>query len=461
MAVCVPARPLTWRPAVREAAPSYGTLTEEQVLLPRRDVEALSRGHIDSSLELDVGPEEVFSQGQARLELLAQNILLQTTLKPYRRALSVALAAPAEPSLARLDALQHELRQLLKKAEQSLSSGASGQPEALEALQRLASLATAKNSQEFLARASEVYNQPPQSAEDIYVARALIERPQEALELLGMRRFLARAVVPPSEPDLDFERTRLEKQIAFAQLVPQPHLFSSPAATFAQFRSRYRIAYLLHHDRYWQETLTIYARLLEIAPQVEALRRLNTLTELGPPLAEGAAAAFSQLLDESAGCPLTDRLEEELDDNAVCPSCGLSMDQEPPRQSFAEVLDRLQRGLRRQMARLSSTAVQQVLARSGDARVEQFLKVVQASQLVSLPELLDDSLLGFLRRFLVEARIQAVLQPIINRLEKGPPPREEEAEQVMHEVSRVLQRAFRAARRALPPPPDTDVPAPM
>jgi hypothetical protein len=104
------------------------------------------------------------------------------------------------------------------------------------------------------------------------------------------------------------------------------------------------------------------------------------------------------------------------------------------------------------MAHLSSTGVQQILAHCGDPRVEQFLKVAQASQLASLPEVLDEALLGFLRRFLVEARIQAVLQPIFDRLQTGPLPKDDEAEEVMREVARVLQRAFRAARRSLPAP---------
>ncbi len=103
------------------------------------------------------------------------------------------------------------------------------------------------------------------------------------------------------------------------------------------------------------------------------------------------------------------------------------------------------------MVRLSSNALQQVLRRSADPRIEQFLKMIQASQLSSLRNILDDELVGYLRRFLVESRIEEALQPILSQLQEGVPPKVEEAQTAMREVSQVLQRAFQAAQRALPP----------
>jgi hypothetical protein len=97
------------------------------------------------------------------------------------------------------------------------------------------------------------------------------------------------------------------------------------------------------------------------------------------------------------------------------------------------------------------SAVQQVLRNSNDARVDQFLKVVQASQLSSLSDILDDDLIGYLRRFLVESRIETALRPIFDQLQEGVTPKVDEAKTAMREVSQVLQRAFQAAQRALPP----------
>ena len=121
------------------------------------------------------------------------------------------------------------------------------------------------------------------------------------------------------------------------------------------------------------------------------------------------------------------------------------------KEQVDDVLSHIDRACHRQMARLSSSAVQQMLCNSNDARVDQFLKVVQASQLSSLSDILDDDLIGYLRRFLVEGRIETALRPIFDQLQEGVTPKVDEAKTAMREVSHILQRAFQAAQRALPP----------
>ena len=64
---------------------------------------------------------------------------------------------------------------------------------------------------------------------------------------------------------------------------------------------------------------------------------------------------------------------------------------------------------------------------------------------------LDDDLVGYLRRFLVESRIHDALEPILSRVQDGVPPNVDEAQSAMRDVTRVLQRAFQSAQRALPP----------
>ena len=326
--------------------------------------------------------------------------------------------------------------------------------------ERLQTIAGVNTSRELLSRILQTRPQLHDCAEDVYLARALLERADQVAELLGMRRFLSDATVPATHNDLALDRTIVQSQLRFAVLVAEPHRFPGTASSSADFRRRYQQTYRQHHDDYWLATLAIHSELMETGPRVEALRRLNTLSELGRPVGESATTIFSQILDETAGCSSIGRLEEDLGDAALCPACQLPLDRDPPNERTRDVLSRIDRSLRRQMAHLSSSALRQVLSRSGDPRVEQFLKVVQASQISSLAEVLDDSLLGFLRRFLIEPRISSALEPVLSRLEKGPPPREEAADQAMREVSRIIQRAARASRRTLPAPaPDLDTAA--
>ncbi|MEE8347084.1 MAG: DUF6079 family protein, partial [Dehalococcoidia bacterium] len=287
--------------------------------------------------------------------------------------------------------------------------------------------------------------------EDIYTLRAFRKSHEEAGELTAMRRFLEQAVIPVEEADLALDRSLVVEQLTFATLVAEPQRLPPAKAMLETFRKKYISTYRDHHTRYWGQMARLHARLREEQTQVEALQRLNTLAELGPPMGAGALTAYEQLVAETAGCPLITGVEEMLESDATCPACGLAMEKIAPCQRADEILQRIERACQRQMARLSSNAVQQVLHRSNDARVEQFLKMIQASQLSSLGDIIDDELLGYIRRFLVESRIQEALRPILDQLEKGASPKVDEARGTMREVSQVLQRAFQATQRALPP----------
>jgi hypothetical protein len=257
--------------------------------------------------------------------------------------------------------------------------------------------------------------------------------------------------VPPEEADLALDRSLLLEQLTFAALATEPDRLAPATAALARFRQRYVSLYRERHTIYWAEMARLHARLVVEHPHADALRRINTLAELGPPAGVGGLAAFHALLEETSGCPLIAGIEEVAATEGSCPECSLLLDQSPPARRVAEILERIQRACDRQMARLSSCAIQQVLRRSSDSRVDQFLRMTQASQMSRLCDIMDDDLVGYLRRFLVESRIQDALEPILSRVQDGVPPNVDEAQSAMQDMSRVLQRAFQSAQRALPP----------
>jgi len=393
--------------------------------------------------------EDVFAGGKARLALLACDLLLSIAAAEYLSPIAMALSAPDAAKPVTQDHLE-ELKQLVSIV--SDSGIGDGDSELKKALDHLSELAcAAANTEQFLASAERIYPNKRTLMEEIYMLRALQQRPQEARELLSVQRFLQRAVLPADETELSMDRTVVLEQLTFATLAVEPQRYPSAKALADSFRRKYVSSYREHHTRYWAEMARLHTRLREAQPHTDALRRMNTLTELGPPAGVGALAAYEELVAVTAGCPLIGGVEEMLETKAVCPDCGLSLDQTAPTQRVDEVLSHIDRACHRQMARLSSSAVQQVLRNSNDARVDQFLKVVQASQLSSLSDILDDDLIGYLRRFLVEDRIETALRPIFDQLQEGVTPKVDEAKTAMREVSQVLQRAFQAAQRALPP----------
>jgi len=432
--------------AVREAAVTDTAGAQPGLTLSPQDAELLRQGRLFAAAPLQVTPEEIFVEGKAHLDLLARDLLLSTAVAEYLSPIATALSAPNAAKPASLKRLKE-----LKELARAVGGSADEAPEVRDTLARLSQLASCVDREQSLACAEQVYPDKRVLMEDIYMLRAFRQSPQQANDLLSMQRFLQQAVIPAEEADLALDRSLAVEQLSFAILATEPQRFPPAKAMLYSFRRKYISGYHEHHTQYWAQMARLHARLREEQTLVEALHRLNTLAELGPPTGVGALTAYEQLAGETAGCPLIGGVEEMMETEVVCPACRLSMDQTAPVQRIEEIMQRIRRACDRQRARLSSSAVQQVLRRSNDARVEQFLRMVQASQLSSLPDILDDQLTGYLRRFLVESRIQEALEPILDQLQEGVPPKVNDAQTAMREISQVLQRAFQAARRALPP----------
>jgi hypothetical protein len=133
-----------------------------------------------------------------------------------------------------------------------------------------------------------------------------------------------------------------------------------------------------------------------------------------------------------------------------CPACGLTLAEGPPSAEVEAVLRRLSRALGQQMTRLSSQAVHRILARARGERMEQFLQVVQASDLAGLASVLDDELLEFLRDLLA-GEPRTGTPPVLERLRRAfPVVGEGEVEPAAELFKRLLEQALSEERRMRP-----------
>jgi PTH1 family peptidyl-tRNA hydrolase len=230
-------------------------------------------------------------------------------------------------------------------------------------------------------------------AEDVFLARCLLRDAPAVLELAAMRDFLARAVVPERLPELAMDRTVGLEQVSFATLWAEPHRLNSMRATFEYFRGRR--APLAHHASYWQS-------MHRLRLSLEDGEGLSPRPPQQPP-AVGATAGEA-LAQHGAWWPPSrvpaGRPAGKALGRHFLPACGLTLADDPPSAEVDAVLRRLSRALSQQMTRLSSEAVHRILARARGERIEQFLQVVQASDLAGLASVLDDELLEFLRDLL-------------------------------------------------------------
>jgi hypothetical protein len=324
---------------------------------------------------------------------------------------------------------------------------------ARHALERLMAVARSPA----LGPVADLYPGPMALAEDIFLARCLLRDPPAAIELAAMRDFLARAVVPERLSDLAMDRTVSLEQISFATLWAEPHRLDSMRATFEYFRGRFRAALLAHHTGYWRDMRRLRLSLEDSEATAHALALLNSLEQLGRALGEDALAQHGRLQAAVQDCPLVERLEEALGAAASCPACGLTLADQPPSAEVDAVLRRLSRALSQQITRLSSEAMRRILTRARGERIEQFLQVVQASDLAGLASVLDDDLLEFLRDLLAGETATASQHgavrapPVLERLRRAfPVVSEREVEAATEVFRRLLQQALSEQRRARP-----------
>ncbi len=392
------------------------------------------RARILAPYPLPKGGQHTPSDGVLNLEALAKALVLAWDHRRWWQAAAQSLHAPHPPPSVEPMEVHRQLQALVEKAQASLPP--QGPEELAMALARLRSWLKCQGEEEVVKEAAKTFGTAAALAADIYAARALAQSPEEALAVAEARRFLAEAAAPQHELELD--RALAREQMSYVVVAVEPHRLSVGKAALEHFRARYRPAYEAHHRRYWSAVGQLRERLLKAGPKAQALRRLDALRELGPPVGAAALARYHALLRYLDPC---------TEEGAVlpgpmaarCPQCHLELGALPPVQEVEETLGALDQALGEQMARLAKALASVAISQTYDPALDRLLKVVQASQLTTLAQLLDDRLAAFLRCFLVETRIKEAISPLLERLQAGETPSRGEVERAGEEVLRILR----------------------
>ncbi len=393
--VCAPATPVRLPAAVAEATVAYGTGDASPVpslRLPRSSLAAYAEGALLAALPLSTSAQEVFGAEtrQPRLAPLIHHVLAAARLADACwRSIDQMLSTPRPPArVARPQRLRDRLSAALAELP-AATSDATGEA----AIARLGEIANG-------AAPEAVVASPATLADNVAHLRCLTVQPQPAAELASMLAYLEAAKPGPQQRRLLVDQATTREQLSFVTLLSEPHRLDGMHATFEIFRNDYLAAYTEHHRQYWQAWARLRAVLDEAAPIAQTLARLNTLSALGQPLGRTALAAYRRLTREPRSCSPQD-LEATLRERPGCQGCQVTLEIGVPSEETEEVLHRLQAALSRQQARLANQAVRRILARGGE-RIEQFLQIVQASDLTGLAQVLDDELLAFLSELLAQ-----------------------------------------------------------
>ena len=233
--------------------------------------------------------------------------------------------------------LAHDLESLSLELSQSHSLlaqlyQAAGQPEFPELADTLERLAAVLGEARagFVAvyrRIRETYPTPVSLKEDISIMHRVAEMGRFFPEILELRSYLERGVIPSSTmPDLWVESQGLQAALSVRSLIhPAGRTRESLIQEIEGFKSAYGDVYRSHHTQLHQE-LPAYRRNLAAARQKsQALALLNAIPELPGTEGLGLADSLEQINDGPSPCPVSGE-GLEMEDNPICGSCEITLE---------------------------------------------------------------------------------------------------------------------------------------
>ena len=258
---------------------------------------------------------------------------------------------------------------------------------------------------EFYQALRAIYPTPADLESDLGVLRRLSFLSQNSQLLQHVWAYLdgvpTLEQISVGRPELALELQALGATMLPASLLRFAQSWDALSHQISRFKSSYAAAYLDHH-RAIQQNLPDYQRSLEEGRlKLRALELLNTLPDLAPPLGEGLSDDLRDWATDFSRCPREQReLEEELRDHPRCSGCGLALDQVLSLDDLQRTIRAIEFDLEAQTRRLSNLLVEKIMRGERDERLEDLLKIIQASDLAALFNTLSPELVGFIGQIL-------------------------------------------------------------
>ena len=220
-------------------------------------------------------------------------------------------------------------------------------------------------------------------------------------EILQAQEYLEGAALPSDRyPSLSVDRQALQAALSPVSLVEsRGRNWDALSQDVSRFKSRFAAAYRTHHENVHQGLL-LYRRELESAQRkLVALELLNTLQELGDPLGDGLEATLLELDPGPAACTVA-AADLQLESTPWCGSCRLTLDQSLMIAQLTRLVTAIDVDLGAKNRQLSNLLVERIIEGQADERLEDFLMIVQASNLSALSNTLTPDMVTFIRGIL-------------------------------------------------------------
>ncbi len=298
-----------------------------------------------------------------------------------------------------------QARDVLETLSRTISSPNEGEP--LSALQRLLEVCEGGDFRRVYELCRNLYGSQEELLHDLGLLIQLLHLGDSLQDIIDTKAYLDGAVVQGRYRQLDFDRTTLLEEMSLPVLLASPQGWPTVRAHIREFQARYRRAYANHHSYYQRQVSQVRASLEDSHLKLRALALLNSIPELGEPVGLDLEQRYDTLEQMARLCdvdpwgiPLHPSAGAGRGLTARCPNCQMALGKTPPVQELELFQRGLDHALGEQNRRLSLVLVERLLHGQIDQRLENFLKIVQASDLSALSNTLNADLAVFVRQFL-------------------------------------------------------------
>ncbi len=302
-----------------------------------------------------------------------------------------------------LDAL-HELaadvgqaRELLKALGGAVPSNEVNQPDTT--LQRLLEPCKGRDFLEVYQAVQRAYANPQELLQGLDLLRRMLYLGESLEDIVSTREYLDGSEVASGYEQLSVDRVALLEEMSLSALLDAGHHWPAVRERVRGFQVRYRRAYVEHHASYQLQSARLWASLEDARQKLHALSLLNSLDELGQPVGTDLGQRYISYEQDVRVCEVNTR-DLSLGLSPKCGRCQVALGEMPDAQELEAFLRDVDRALGEQNRRLSRVLVDRVLHQRVDQRLEDFLKIVSASDLSALSDVLNQDLTVFIRQLL-------------------------------------------------------------
>ncbi|MBC8279978.1 MAG: hypothetical protein H8E48_04255 [Chloroflexi bacterium] len=237
--------------------------------------------------------------------------------------------------------------------------------------------------------------------DDLGTVRRLALLNDDAPDISEARRYIASAQIP----EKDFPNLAVDQETLLTELSPMRLTrlggpgWNAITRNVTAFKVRYSQAYREHHQEFHDRLPQFQSTLTTAKKKAAALGLLNTIPELGEPT--GVNLEF-QLSELEVGPNPCSYLGDEIDlsNEPVCSKCQISLAQTVSSVELARLAPQVELALGGKTQELSKLLVEKTLTGNTNERWPEFLQIVQASELSSLANTLDNDLVTFIKQVL-------------------------------------------------------------